>query len=209
MAKTEPDAHASSDITWSHLYDAWCNAWIDAPGRTKPTIVDMVFEDRDDGYALPKEVVDWWPTHEIEARRARLRDEGRIGVTWETRRGVVTTAEMLRNVGEAPEHLAMVWLAACLWELEDAYLGEQPAPGLRRTLHDCKLTAVRAARGLDVGDWYHSCKQLLPARALTGRLGNMLHPTSPADLVELARLQALAVMASWTIVRVRNPTWRW
>jgi len=173
---------------------ALCGPWI-ITNLEIPWKVRCV-EDR----CTAKEVVDWWPAHEVEKRCATLAT-ARVP-WWEMRSGIFTTADALvRNIHE-PEQVAAIWVSAALNDMGFGYgRSAYPPYGWSRGAVDLGQAAARYEWSPKV-EWHHLATQRLPDGPTVEQ---WVEPKSFEELLDIVALYVTCVLARHRIVKISRP----
>ncbi len=186
---------------WNDLYRHWRGAWVIAEGGllgAHPGVVEIAVPCSPHAPVPHSEpTIDWWPTAEVEVRQAARCGQG-ADDAWPLHPGIVRTAELLHEHSDDDEGLAAVWIAA---------FTRDQAPtaarlGIVAALDAVHLASVAALRQRDRVLWHHTTRLTLPTTVMTPGLSTILAGQGPSLIVEFARLNALATMAHWSLVRV-------
>jgi len=193
-------ARLSLATSWDAIFDDWEAAWEGSPDESCQEVIRLTVPRPPEVEPLGTRISDWWPTPDIEHRRRRLEDFGVAGATWHTTPGQFASARMLRRAGRDWRCAGAAWMAASLWDLSrsGAPIWER-VERIAAPLLDQSIEWL-LRRGFDM--WPQTARQVLPEPPIACRLDRMLVVRAAPDMVELTRLQAIAVRARWSLVAV-------
>lgn len=156
---------------------------------------------------LGERVIDWWPTAKVTQRRAALAQGGVLGVSWDTPKGTLPTAELLHACDGKPEAQAAVLIAASVWDKEHN-LPETWRGDTYRLLQQIQLVIFYAADGLfqqhGLSVWHHAMRNALPINIMGCDFAECVRPRGYGDLVSIALLDATLATSAWTPVIVSH-----
>ncbi len=182
-------------ISWDRIYSCWTGLWIDAVdgiAAARPPVVTVTVP-----FFLSCERHEWWPTNTVDERRRRMLEEHGAGYEWRDRAGIAQTAYLL-SAAVDDEGVAAAWIGAAAHQLQHR------GSGMSRELMDIEHACGAVLRSKELGGWHHASTITLPATTQTPRLMTLLRAGDELAVVEIARLDALATMAHWTLVKTTS-----
>lgn len=151
------------------------------------------------------EFIDWWPNDELTSNRKIIEEKGVDGLNKIGKRfqGTLDTANLLMEFRNEPEKLALVWIAASMFEklkhFPKSWYGEMP--------NKVENLFGKVVNGLGYGKgdiWSHRTRDILPV-ALNNNwyFHEILTPTKYKHLISIAALESSLSYSNWTIVKIK------
>ncbi|WP_156185549.1 hypothetical protein [Bacillus sp. FJAT-27916] len=183
-------------MDWNEIYRAWrCELENMYPFVSKElNIEEIKVNYKGTGYI---DGVTWWPSIKLDERKKALEENFRnIELFDETRKGIRKTANMLWEVRNDPEGIALVWIAASLWNKR-----ERMSLKVDEML---KIALKELADRYEIQCWHNLSKTVLPIcldkelRLFDVKLGEM----EMYSLISMAVIESSLMNSNYTIVHL-------
>lgn len=179
-------------MNWHDIH----NSWLDGLERLGSPVDDIApFEivpvERDDG-------IDWWPKHERSKRLDYLK-KGRHLDYWETKKGILHTAELLfQNRGNIERQAAILIMASLEVKLKES--PENWEGNTFRIIKEIWVTMRQAFPTIE--HWHHASREVLPI-TIGGDSPpfDFIHPKRDFEIIYLFALEASLSLANWQLIR--------
>jgi hypothetical protein len=130
-----------------------------------------------------------------------------LGAYWNTPKGTLHTAELLRACNADPEAEAAVFIAASSWDKEKD-LPESWRGACFRLLQQIQFITLYAEdspfKRYGLALWHHAMRSALPINIVSDGLAECLRPRTYSDIVKVALIEAVLSTATWTPVVVSH-----
>ncbi|MEG7619532.1 hypothetical protein [Enterococcus faecalis] len=150
------------------------------------------------------EYIDWWSNEELISKKKIIEEQSIQGYYKlnKTKVGTRTTAELLWELRNDPEGMALVWIGASMWDklnsLPRHWRGE--IFGRVNTLYT-EVTSQLEDKNLYT--WHHSSKDALPITLHDNVYTyEALTPSSYEHLVGISAIESMLTYSNWNIVRL-------
>lgn len=195
------------NFSWADLYSEWEMFSMVTGWKQEFPCTPILVSSPLDGRRIGHEIYDWWPTEDIPRRIASLEENGLMGVYWETKKGILQTAELLCKFKNDPEAQAAIFLAAAIWEmthpLPEAWRGDisrLTGNMFNQIVSDPKSPFIKHS----IYRWHHAMRSTIPESIVTDDFSEFCKPREYKDIVYIAFLEAKLSIASWTPVIVSH-----
>jgi hypothetical protein len=196
-------------FNWDDLLSSWRFGYSVGDPRLEGRVqfAEIPVQSPDGGLRIGENIIDWWPTAELAARRASLTSNGVLGPYWHTSKGTLHTAGLLHQCDGNTEAEAAVFIAASAWDKRRA-LPEAWAGDTFRLLEQIQYITLYsedsafARHGLAI--WHHAMRDALPINIIRGGLGECMRPKTYREIIKIALLEAVLSTTNWTPVVVSH-----
>ena len=159
------------------------------------------------GAQIGSGIIDWWPTAEIPTRRVCLTRDGTFGAYWQTKKGTLHTAELLKACDDDPEMQAAVFMAASAWDKQNP-LPEAWRGRIYRLLYNV-LVAIAYDHGgpfksHGLSAWHHAMRDALPVNMIGETFAESIILNDHTAFAHIAALEMALSTSLWTLVVVSN-----
>ncbi|MDQ0046750.1 hypothetical protein J2T18_001022 [Paenibacillus polymyxa] len=193
----------SNDFSWKEVYSYWKHFIEEYSYRS---IDELSFKkikiqpQLNPNLNIGTEIIDWWPTNEVEYRTKKLNDRGILGADWDTVVGFNRTAEMLWNNKESNEQQALIWIAAGLNEIL-SHLPEEWRGDPYRFIYETKLNIMKEFKNRDMCSWHGSTRNFLPV-TVNKFMELYSKPMEIYNLMNIIAIDNVFSRNAWTLVCV-------
>lgn len=193
----------SENFSWTEVYSSW-KYFVE--NYSYKSIKDPIFKQvqiqaqSNPNLNIGTEIIDWWPTNEIEYRTKKLNDKGILGADWDTVVGFNRTAEMLWENKENNEKQALIWIAAGLNEIL-THLPEEWRGNSYRFIYETKLNIMKEFKDRNMWSWHASTKNFLPVK-VNKFMQLYSAPMEIYNLINIIAIDNAFSRNAWTLVHV-------
>ena len=202
----EGDCMNTENLLWSDIYCIWTNyVRRYVPLRNNEYLFHKfhidVQRNEYSHYYLDSEIIDWYPSNKVEERIQMLEKHGKIGWIWKTAPGLLRTAEILWEVKDDEEKVAMTWIAASLEEILQFFPEHWRRAGAYSSIMKVSNVVQNEKNIKNVGGWHGKTKNFLPV-SVEKHIYSF--PESIDNLVHITVLDYLVNINSWSLVYITS-----
>ncbi|SDJ87471.1 hypothetical protein [Paenibacillus naphthalenovorans] len=194
------------NLLWSDIYSVW-KFYVGAymPTRNNATLFHQFHIDvqrkESPHFRLGSGIIDWYPSNKVEERIQMLEQYGIIGCNWKTTTGLIRTAEILWEVKDDEEKVAMTWIAASLNEILQFFPEQWRREGAYSSITKVCNVVQSEMNIKNVGGWHGRTKNFLPV-SVDKHIYSF--PDNINNLIHIAVLDYLVNVNSWSLVYITS-----
>ncbi|WP_348620210.1 hypothetical protein [Paenibacillus polymyxa] len=194
---------STDDFSWEKVYSYWKH-FIEE--YSYKSISEQNFEkimikpQLNSNLNIGTEIIDWWPTSEVEYRTKKLNDRGILGADWDTVIGIKRTAEMLWSNKESSEKQALIWISAGLNEIL-SHLPEEWRGDSYRLIYRINLNIMKEMSDRSMWSWHGSTRNFLPI-TVNKFMELYSKPNEIYNLINIVAVDNSLSRNAWTLVYV-------